>query len=226
MLRHVAKTALLPLKQQKSSVYRASSFFSSSSSSSSSSSQSNHEGDVRAEESSTTPPSESPSPEQQPASNDLIAKLTKENKDLKDTLIRSYAEEENVRRIARRDVETAREYAISSFAKSLLDVADNLERAIQSVPEDNVPAKEDPVIKNLLIGVKMTNTDLLKVFEKFHVKKYGGVGEKFDPTLHDALFQIPDASKEANTIGQVLKSGYKLKDRVIRAAEVGTFVAP
>lgn len=159
------------------------------------------------------------------AEDDPIAKLTQENKDLKDKLIRSYAEEENVRRIAKRDVENARQYANASFAKSLLDVADNLERAMEAVPAES-HASTDPIIKNLLIGVKMTNTDLVKVFDKFGVKKYGAVGDKFDPNIHDALFQIPDASKDANTIGQVLKPGYKMHDRVIRAAEVGTFVTP
>jgi molecular chaperone GrpE len=156
---------------------------------------------------------------------DMITKLMKENKELKDKLIRSYAEEENVRRIAKRDVDNAKQYANSSFAKSLLDVADNLERAMSSVPPDS-HASTDPIIKNLLIGVKMTNTDLLKVFDKFGVQKYGEIGEKFDPTLHEALFQIPDVSKDVNTIGQVLKAGYKLKDRVLRAAEVGTYVKP
>ena len=156
---------------------------------------------------------------------DPIAKLTQENKDLKDKLIRSYAEEENVRRIAKRDVENARQYANSSFAKSLLDVADNLERAMEAVPAES-HASNDPIIKNLLVGVKMTHTDLVKAFDKFGVKKYGAVGDKFDPNIHDALFEIPDASKEPNTIGQVLKAGYKMHDRVIRAAEVGAIVTP
>lgn len=156
---------------------------------------------------------------------DPLAKLKKENKDLLDQIKRSLAEEENVRRIAKRDVENAKQYANASFAKALLDVADNLERAMKAVPPES-QASSDPIIKNLLIGVQMTNTDLMKAFQKFGVVKYGVVGDKFDPTLHEALFQIPDASKEANTIGQVLKTGYKMKDRVIRAAEVGTIVTP
>jgi molecular chaperone GrpE len=159
------------------------------------------------------------------AEEDVVAKLMKENQELKDKLLRSYAEEENVRRIAKRDVENSRQYANVSFAKALLDVADNLERAMNAVPPES-HASTDPLIKNLLMGVKMTNTDLMKAFEKFGVQKYGAVGDKFDPALHEALFQIPDATKDSNTVGQLLKVGYKMKDRIIRAAEVGTYIAP
>jgi molecular chaperone GrpE len=159
------------------------------------------------------------------AAQEEVDKLMKENKELKEKLLRSYAEEENVRRIAKRDVDNAKAYANSSFAKSLLDVADNLERAMDAVPADSA-ASTDPVIKNLLVGVKMTSTDLLKVFDKFGVIRYGAIGDVFDPTVHEALFQIPDSSRPEGSIGQVLKVGYKLKDRVLRAAEVGTVVAP
>lgn len=165
------------------------------------------------------------SPEQPTPEEDPVVKLTKENRELKEKLLRAYAEEENVRRIARKDVENAKAYANSSFAKGLLDVADNLERAMDAVPAES-QASSDPVIKNLLIGVKMTDADLSKVFAKFGVIKYGEIGEKFDPVLHEALYQIPDASAVPNTIGKVLKPGYRLKDRVIRAAEVGTYTAP
>lgn len=154
---------------------------------------------------------------------DLIVKLQKEVKDLKDQVIRSYAEEENVRRIAKRDVDNAKAYANEKFAKSMLDVADNLERALSALPADKQSiAAHDPVLHTLVEGIVLTEKDLQKVFLQFNVVKYGAVGDVFNPQLHDALFQIPDASKPANTIAQVLKCGYKLKDRVIRAAQVGT----
>ena len=159
------------------------------------------------------------------ASNEsVIAGLKKEIRDMKDKVIRSYAEEENVRRIAKRDVENARAFANTSFAKSLLDVADDLERALTSVPQEKL--SENIALKSLYDGISMTEKQLHKVFNQFKVFKYGTVGDKFDPELHDALFSMPDATKPHGTIAQVLKNGYKLNDRVIRAAQVGTVDNP
>jgi len=151
-----------------------------------------------------------------------IAKLQKEVKDLKDTVLRAYADEENTRRIAKRDVANATAFANEKFAKALLDVADNLERALSALPAEKKASIEDPTFKTLVEGIEMTEKQMQKVFQQFSVVKYGAPGEAFNPELHDALFNIPDPSKEAGTLGQVLKSGYKLKDRVIRAAQVGT----
>jgi len=156
---------------------------------------------------------------------DAVEKLQKEVKDLKDQVLRCYAEEENVRRIAKRDVESAKSYANTSFAKSMLDVADNLERALQAVPVERRNS-DDIVLKSLVEGIQMTEKNLQKTFTKFGVYKFGQVGDNFDPQLHEALFRIPDSTQEAGKIGQVLKPGYKLHDRVIRAAEVGTIVKP
>lgn len=160
---------------------------------------------------------------------ELIAKLQKEVKDLKDQVIRSYAEEENVRRIAKRDVENAKSYANEKMAKAMLDVADNLDRALAAIPIEERTAEsslENSTLSTFIEGITMTEKNLQKIFVQFNIIKYGQIGDTFNPSLHDALFQIPDASKEAGTIGQVLKSGYKLKDRVIRAAQVGTNVKP
>jgi molecular chaperone GrpE len=157
-------------------------------------------------------------------SNDLVSALQKEIKELKDKVVRSYAEEENVRRIAKRDVDNARSYANTSFAKALLDVADDLDRALTSVPKSKLA--EDAALKSLHDGISMTEKQLHKVFNQFKVTKFGAIGDKFDPSLHDALFQGPDPTKENGTISQILKSGYKLNDRVIRAAQVGTVSNP
>ncbi len=157
---------------------------------------------------------------------EIISKLQKEVKELKDQVIRSYAEEENVRRIAKRDVENAKAYANEKFAKSMLDVADNLERALQAIPTDKKDDKEDPVLNNLAQGIVLTEKNLQKIFLQYNIVKYGTIGDAFNPDLHDALFNIPDANKTPNTIGQILKSGYKLKDRTLRAAQVGCYVVP
>lgn len=155
---------------------------------------------------------------------EINATLEKQLREMREKVLRAYADEENVRRIAKRDVENARIYANTKFAKSLLDVADNLERALSAAASESVDDKK--AFKVLVEGVDMTNNQLKKVFESHGVVKYGEVGDQFDPSLHDALFNIPDTSKPSGTIGQVLKAGYKLNDRVIRAAEVGTITHP
>ena len=155
-------------------------------------------------------------------SEEIIIELQKEIKELKEKVIRSYAEEENVRRIAKRDVDNAKSYANSSFAKSLLDVADDLERALTSIPPEQLNKTDNTTLKCLYDGIIMTEKSLQKVFNSFKIIQYGTIGDKFDPTLHDALFQMPNDKYNNNTIIQVLKKGYKLNDRVIRAAQVGT----
>ncbi len=154
----------------------------------------------------------------------LIEKLTAENKELKDKVLYTLAEMENVRTIARRDMESAKLFALQSFAKQLLDVADNLSRAIDSVPPEARDKKDETsgMLATLVEGVEMTDSQLQKVFGANKITKYGAPGDKFDPHLHDALFEYEDAGKEAGCVGQVLKTGYKLNERVIRPAQVGT----
>lgn len=143
-------------------------------------------------------------------------------KDLKDQLLRSLAEQENTRRIAKRDVDAARSYAVTSFAKSLLDTSDNLTRAMESVPpEYRTDTENHPVLATLYEGIKMTDDGLTKAFAKNGLKKFGEPGEKFDPNRHEALYEYPDPEKEAGSIGQVMKIGFQLHERVIRPAEVG-----
>jgi molecular chaperone GrpE len=162
--------------------------------------------------------------EEAPKAVDESAALHAEIKDLKERVLRSLAEEENVRRIAKRDVENAHAYANASFAKAMLEVADDLERAIAIVPAEKRKS-DDATLKSLVEGLEMTDKNLHKIFQKFGIAKFGKIDETFDPHHHDALYQIPDASKP-NTIGNVVKAGYKLKDRVIRAAQVGARVDP
>ena len=148
--------------------------------------------------------------------------LEAEAKDLKNQLLRSLAEQENTRRIAQRDVQSAKDFSIRSFAKSLLDVSDNLARALEAVPFDQRADKEgQPVLANLYEGISMTDAGLTKAFEMNGLTKFGKAGEVFDPNLHEALYEYPDPTKEAGTIGLVVKAGFMLKSRVMRPAEVG-----
>lgn len=151
-----------------------------------------------------------------------ISKLEEEVKSLKEKVLRCYAEEDNVRRIAKRDVENARAYANASFAKALLEIADDLDLALAAIPPERRENDSDKHFAGLVQGIIMTDKNLLKIFEKFGIQRFGAVGDKFDPTFHNALFNYEDKSKESGSIGQVLKTGYKLHDRVIRAADVGT----
>jgi len=151
-----------------------------------------------------------------------IERLEKEVKDFKDKLMRSLAEQENTRRIAKRDVQNAKQFAIKSFSKALLDSSDNLERALEAVPEElRHDTENHPVLVTLYEGIQMTETGLNKALENNGLVKYGEIGEVFDPTKHEALYEFPDPDKEAGTIGQIMKSGFLLNNRVLRPAEVG-----
>mmetsp|Transcript_7158 Transcript_7158/g.8283 ORF Transcript_7158/g.8283 Transcript_7158/m.8283 type:complete len:264 (-) Transcript_7158:43-834(-) len=154
-------------------------------------------------------------------------KLEAKLKDMKDQLLRSLAEQENIRRIAKRDVENARSFAVTSFAKSLLETSDNLSRAMDAVPEElRKDTENHPVLATLYEGIHMTDSGLSKAFNKNGLKKFGESGDKFDPNMHEALFEYPDENMDAGSVGQVMKVGFMLNDRVIRPAEVGVTKKP
>ncbi|XP_072969227.1 grpE protein homolog 2, mitochondrial-like isoform X3 [Typha angustifolia] len=159
---------------------------------------------------------------------ELLKLKHKEIEKMQDKVLRSYAEMENVIDRTRREAENSKKYAIQSFAKNLLDVADNLGRASSVVKESfsKIDASKDsvgavPLLKTLLEGVEMTEKQLAEVFRKFGVEKFDPMNENFDPHRHHAVFQIPDASKPPGTVAAVVKVGYMLYDRVLRPAEVG-----
>jgi len=150
-----------------------------------------------------------------------IAELEEESAKKHDQLLRAMADADNVRRRAKIDVENAHKFAVGKFAKSLLDVADNLSRAAESVPEELRASDEQPVLRSLYEGVVMTDAVLHKTFTEHGLQKSWPMGEKFDPNLHEALFEVPDPSQEPGTIAHVTAAGYILNERCIRAASVG-----
>ncbi|KAK4750616.1 hypothetical protein SAY87_004098 [Trapa incisa] len=159
---------------------------------------------------------------------ELLKLKHKDIEKMQEKVNRSYAEMENVMDRTRREAENSKKYAIQSFAKSLLDVADNLGRASSVVKESfaNIDVSKDtdgavPLLKTLLEGVEMTEKQLIQAFKKFGIEKYDPTDEPFDPHRHNAVFQIPDSSKPPGTVAVVLKAGYMLHERVIRPAEVG-----
>jgi molecular chaperone GrpE len=160
---------------------------------------------------------DAPVPEDAPV--DPEAELEGEIAVLKDKLLRALAETENVRRRADRDKDDAAKYAITNFAREMLNIADNLRRAIASLPDE--ARTDDPTLANLLTGVELTEKEMLTTFERFGIRAIDALGKKIDPNLHEALFEIEDVSQVAGTILQVLDTGYVLKDRLLRPARVG-----
>ncbi|MDA1088841.1 MAG: nucleotide exchange factor GrpE [Proteobacteria bacterium] len=150
-----------------------------------------------------------------PEEEDLEAKVA----DLKDKLLRALAEAENVRRRAERDKEDASKYAISNFARDMLALSDNLHRAMNSV--DPETRRKDPAVEQIIVGLEMTARDVQATFERYGIKTIEAMGEKFDHNLHEALFEMDDASKPSGTVVQVVETGYVLKDRLLRPAKVG-----
>jgi molecular chaperone GrpE len=151
---------------------------------------------------------------------ELVETLARENAENKDKLLRALAEMENLRRRAERQVADAREYGIAGFARDVLAVADNMDRALKAL-DDELREKAEPGIKALLDGVELTERELHKVLEKHGVKKFEPKGEKFDPNFHQAMYEVPDPSLPNGTVAQVAQAGYMIGERVLRPALVG-----
>jgi molecular chaperone GrpE len=156
------------------------------------------------------------------AAAELAARLNKseaELADTKDKLLRALAETENQRRRAQRDTEDARKYATSNFAKDMLDVADNLRRAIGSLDPASL---QDERAKALVEGVAATERALLAALERHGIKRIDPeIGEKFDPHSHEAMFEVPNTGQPGGSIVQVVQAGYRMHDRLLRPAMVG-----
>src|SRR4030088_2152692 len=150
----------------------------------------------------------------------LVETLSKENADYKDRLLRTLAEMENLRRRTEREIADSRAYGISAFARDILAVADNMDRALGALDKE-LREKVDAGTKALLDGVELTERELLKVLEKHGVKKFEPLGEKFDPNLHQAMYEVPDPSRPVGTVAQVVQPGYMIGERMLRPALVG-----
>lgn len=149
----------------------------------------------------------------------VLEKLQAENSDMKDRVLRTLAEMENLRRRTEKEVADARAYGATKLAHDMLALADNLRRAIDNVPADALAV--DGPLKTLAEGLELTERDFLSRLARHGVKKLEPKGQKFDPNMHEALFEVPDPSVPNGTVVQVVEDGYSIGERCLRPAKVG-----
>jgi molecular chaperone GrpE len=149
---------------------------------------------------------------------DIIAALRAEAADLKDKLLRAHAEVENIRKRSEREKEDTAKYAVSRFARDIVNVGDNFQRAIDAVPAG--AAEQDTALKSFLEGVTMTERELLNVLERYGIKRIHPINEPFNPHQHQAVMEIQRTDVPAGTVVQVFQAGFTIEDRVLRPAMV------
>lgn len=164
----------------------------------------------------TEQPAAAPEAAPAAAAPDKSEALAKEAAEFKDRLLRTLAEMENLRRRTEREVADARSYGIAAFARDMIGVADNMRRAL-----DAAGNAAETGAKAFVEGVELTERELLKTLEKHGVRKFDPKGEKFDPNVHQAMFEVPDPGAPSGTVVQVVQPGYMIGERVLRPAMVG-----
>ncbi len=157
--------------------------------------------------------------EPQDVENGTEEALTLEAQRLKEKLLRTMADLENVRKRSQKEKADTAKYAISSFAKDMLVVSDNLRRALLSIPTEDVEG--NPQLKGVVTGVLMTEKELLNVLKQHGVEEVPAMGEKFDHNVHQAMFEAEKEDIEPGIVIEVMQAGYKINDRLLRPAMVG-----
>jgi molecular chaperone GrpE len=173
-------------------------------------------------ETNATPAAEgaTPTAENTPDPFAVLQNLQRENGELKDRLLRTLAEMENLRRRTDKEVADAKLYGVSSFARDMLSFADNLRRAVENIP-DELRKSTDPAVTALISGIEVIERDFLSRLARHGAKKMEPLGGKFDPNLHEALYEVPDESVPNGTIVKVVEDGYTIGERMLRPAKVG-----
>lgn len=154
---------------------------------------------------------------------DALAALRGDLETAKQDVLYAKAETQNVRRRLEKDVQDARNYAATGFARDILSVSDNLARAVQSVPE---ALREDEKLKGFIAGIEATQRELDKVFGQHGITRIASTGMPLDPNQHQAMMEIPSDDHEPGTIVQEMQAGYMIKDRLLRPAMVGVAKKP
>ena len=187
----------------------------------------------------TTPEADTPSPAEalEAAADELLANAEIDPRDAeiaalqdevagaRDRMLRLAAEMDNLRKRTEREKAEATLYAASNFARDLLGVADSLSRALAAIPAGEREVIDD-VMKKFLDGMEITERELLSVFQRHNIRKLETVGQKFDPNLHQAMFEVPTAEQPPGTVMQEFQSGYAVGERCLRPALVGVAKAP
>jgi molecular chaperone GrpE len=174
--------------------------------------------DAQSPESSTQPKASEKASEKGPRPYVDPSLLVDEAAEMKDRLLRALADMENLRKRTEREVADARQYGIASFARDILGVADNFRRALDAVGPEVRGA--DAAVASFIEGVELTEKDLLKALEKNGIRKIEPLGEKFDPNLHQAMYEVPDPSVPSGSVVQVIQPGYVIGERILRPAMV------
>jgi molecular chaperone GrpE len=149
-----------------------------------------------------------------------VERLESEKADLTERLIRLAADMDNLRKRTERELADTRKYAVAKFAGDMLVVGDNLRRTLTAVPAERRESG-DEVLKALTDGVEMTEREMERLLERNGVTRIAAIGERFDPHRHQAMYEVPDPTKPAGTVTEVVQEGYQIGDRVLRAALVG-----
>ncbi|OMJ73925.1 hypothetical protein SteCoe_27267 [Stentor coeruleus] len=152
---------------------------------------------------------------------DRVRRLEIQSLWYKDLYAKAVDEQENMRKRLSKEIENAPSYAITKFAKEMLEVGDNLSRALENTKEEDINKDPEKTLKDLLEGVTMTKDILKGVYDKFHISEYCPIGEKFNPSLHEVTLEYEDKNKQTGSIGKVFANGFKIKDRILRVAKVG-----
>jgi molecular chaperone GrpE len=155
----------------------------------------------------------------EPASEDRVAELEAQVAELRDQVLRAMAETENMRKRSERHVQDAHKFAVTQFARDILQVADNLTLALDAVPEER--REEHELLGVLAEGVQAVQAVFMQVMGAHHIERIDPEGEPFDPNLHEAMFEVPGNDLLNGTVAQVIQPGYKLHDRLLRPARVG-----
>ena len=171
---------------------------------------------ARAEDAAAAPEAASPANKPATPEADPVALAA----ELKDRLLRTLAEMENLRKRTEREVADSRLYGVTSFARDVVAVADNMRRALDAVSAE-LRASAEPGVKALIDGLELTERELLKALEKNGVRQFTPRGEKFDPNVHQAMFEVPDPAVPAGSVVEVVQPGYMIGERVLRPALVG-----
>ena len=155
----------------------------------------------------------------------LVDELKLKLKDTEDKLLRSLAENDNLRKRHDKEIEDNSKYAIKNLSYSLLNVADNLQRALESIPNTEASGLDDNIIKNLVIGIKAVEKELIDSLEKHGVKRFDSINQKFNPDIHQAVSKVHN-EKVDGTIVEEMQKGFKIGDRLLRPAMVVVSMGP